>query len=368
MRLLDDTQRRDWLRLIRSENVGPTTFRRLVNRYGGAAAAIEALPELARRGGKQTIKVCSIAEAEREIAHVDRLGGSHVAAGENGYPPWLRHIEDAPPILCMMGELSLFERPCIAMVGSRNASAAGRKFTRQMSRELVEAGHVVVSGLARGIDTAAHEAALEGGTAAVIANGIDIVYPPENADLQRQIARQGALISEHPPAARPKAEHFPRRNRIISGISVGVVVVEATVRSGTLITARLAGEQGREVFAVPGSPLDPRAAGANRLIRQGATLVTGAGDVIEALAGIDPRAEPPGEGFLQDEPEYASDGSADSGAIHAQVIALLSPTPVFIDDIIAELKMPAAQVVAALLELEVAGRVTRMPGQRVALA
>lgn len=272
---LSRRQRLAWLRLIRSENVGPATFRALVNQFGGALAAIEALPALSRRGGRaHDIRLCSEAEAEAELEAAERLGASLVAIGEPGYPPALAEVDAPPPLLFVKGRIELAGFPIVAMVGARNGSAVGQKFTRQLATDLGLEGFVVASGLARGIDTAAHVASLERGTIAVLAGGIDIVYPPENEDLQRAIGEKGLLLSERSPGFAPRGKDFPRRNRLISGISLGVVVVEAAERSGSLITARLAGEQGREVFAVPGSPLDPRSAGTNNLLKQGAGLVT----------------------------------------------------------------------------------------------
>ena len=280
-------QRLAWLRLIRSENVGPATFRALVNEFGGAEAAIAGLPVLSRRGGRaHDIRLCTEAEAEAELARAESLGASLVALGEPGYPPALAHVEAPPPLLYIKGRADLAAIPIVAIVGARNGSAVGQKFTRQLASELGLEGFVIASGLARGIDTAAHRAALEHGTIAVLAGGIDVVYPPENEDLQQVIAERGLLISERSPGFSPRAQDFPRRNRLISGIALGVVVVEAAERSGSLITARLAGEQGREVFAVPGSPLDPRCAGTNNLLKQGAGLVTCSRDIVEALAPI----------------------------------------------------------------------------------
>ena len=272
---LSRAQRLAWLRLIRSENVGPATFRALVNEFGGAEAAIAALPMLSRRGGRaHAILLCTEDEAEAELERAESLGASLVAVGEPGYPPALAHVDAPPPLLYIKGRADLADFPILAIVGARNGSAAGQKFTRQLASELGLEGFVIASGLARGIDTAAHRTALEHGTIAVLAGGIDVVYPPENEDLQHAIGERGLLISERAPGFSPRGQDFPRRNRLISGISLGVVVVEAAERSGSLITGRLAGEQGREVFAVPGSPLDPRSAGTNNLLKQGAGLVT----------------------------------------------------------------------------------------------
>ncbi|MEM7192248.1 MAG: DNA-processing protein DprA, partial [Pseudomonadota bacterium] len=284
---LSDAQRLAWLRLLRSENVGPATFRALVNQFGGAEAAIEALPELSRRGGRaQAIQLCSIEDAEAELARARAIGAHLVAHGEPGYPPALAHVDASPPLIYVKGRLELAAMPMLAIVGARNGSAAGQKFTRQIAKALCLAGFAIASGLARGIDTAAHHASLEHGTIAVVAGGIDIVYPPENAELQEAIGTRGLIVSERMPGLKPRGKDFPRRNRLISGISLGVLVVEAAQRSGSLITARFAGEQGREVFAVPGNPLDPRATGTNNLLKQGATLVTEISDIVDALAPI----------------------------------------------------------------------------------
>src|SRR5512132_241283 len=282
--LLADAERRDRLRLIRSENVGPIAFRRLLDRIGTAAAALGALLELARRGGRRkAVRVCSAAEAEAEIAALATHGARLIVFGDLDYPPQLAAIEDAPAIFAVVGDAALASRPCIAVVGSRNASLNGRGLARDLACALGAAGFVVVSGLARGIDAEAHRGALATGTVAVLASGVDVCYPQENAELYSRIAEQGALVSEARPGMAPQARHFPRRNRVISGLCRGVLVVEANLRSGSLITARMAAEQGREVFAVSGSPLDPRARGCNDLIRQGATLTESVADVLAAL-------------------------------------------------------------------------------------
>src|SRR5579864_2032736 len=284
---LTDAERIDRLRLIRSDNVGPRTFRSLLHHCGSARAALERLPEFARRGGaSRSQRIPSEADARAELEACAKLGIGLVAPGENGYPPRLTELDDAPPLLGVRGAIDVLMRPMIAIVGSRNASAAGLKFAQVLARDLSDAGFVVVSGLARGIDQAAHRASIAGGTIAVLAGGHDKIYPPEHADLLDAILEHGGAISEMPLGHTPRAHDFPRRNRLISGASLGVIVVEAALRSGSLITARLAGEQGREVFAVPGSPLDPRAEGTNGLLKQGATLVTEAADVIAVLQPI----------------------------------------------------------------------------------
>jgi DNA processing protein len=261
---LTDEQRLDWLRLIRSPNIGPRTFRTLINHFGGARAALEALPSLARRGGASGApQICTRADAERELAAAEKLDVL-VALGEPRYPPRLQMIDDAPPLVGIRGQTAALEQPMVAIVGSRNASGAGMKFTQRIARELGEAGFAVVSGLARGIDAAAHRASLSTGTIAVLAGGQDRVYPAEHLDLLDDILSAGAALSEMPMGWEPRGRDFPRRNRLISGLALGVVIVEAAKRSGSLITARFALEQGREVFAVPGSPLDPRAEGTKR--------------------------------------------------------------------------------------------------------
>jgi DNA processing protein len=286
-----------------------------------------------------------------------------VVAGETGYPPLLYHIPGAPALLCVKGNLSIAELQAVAIVGARNASAGGRKFARQLSAELSEEGYLVVSGLARGIDTAAHESASHGRTAAVIAGGIDNIYPPENAELQKLIGENGLLLTEMLPGAVPRAEHFPRRNRIISGMSRAIIVVEAALRSGSLITARLAGEQGRDVFAVPGSPLDPRAEGTNKLIKEGATLLTGSAEVIESL-----RTEYTAIPKSFSEPEVPLEETAEASTSDRKlVLSLLSPAPIDVDDVIRESRLSAAVVLGILLEFELAGKVTRAAQQKVSL-
>ena len=366
---LNHHQRLAWLRLIRSENVGPATFRALVNEFGGAEAAIAALPLLSRRGGRSDIRLCTEAEAEAELEAAENLGASLVAIGEPGYPPALAQVDSPPPLLYAKGRLELADIPIVAIVGARNGSAVGQKFTRQIATDLALEGFVIASGLARGIDTAAHLATLEHGTIAVLAGGIDIVYPPENDDLQRAIGERGLLISERSPGFAPRGKDFPRRNRLISGISLGVVVVEAAERSGSLITARLAGEQGREVFAVPGSPLDPRSAGTNNLLKQGAGLVTCARDILEVLAPIlgRPPAPPPIELAAADEhrpPEPLPDIRQSEREL---IVGALGPSPVDIDELIRTTGIATRKVHIVLLELDLAGRLQRHGQQLVSL-
>ena len=287
---LTDEQRLDWLRLIRSQNVGPRTFRALINHFGGARPALEALPALARRGGSGgPPQIYSRDQAEREFEAAEKLDAAFIAVGEADYPPRLQTLDDAPPLLAVRGNRAVLAIPAVAIVGSRNASAAGLKITQRLALALSEAGFATVSGLARGIDAAAHRSSLDGGTIAVLAGGLDRLYPPEHAELLDAILPAGVAVSEMPFGWEPRARDFPRRNRLISGLSLGVVIVEAAKRSGSLITARLALEQGREVFAVPGSPLDPRAEGTNGLLKQGATPVTEAADIIYFRVAADHR-------------------------------------------------------------------------------
>jgi len=329
---LSDEQRLDWLRLVRSKNVGPRTFRTLVNYYGGARAALDALPDWARRGGATgPVRICTREEAEREIETSRRLGVTLVAMGEAEYPTRLRMIDDPPPLIGVRGKAAALQAPMVAVVGSRNASAAGVKFTQRIARELGEQGFVVVSGLARGIDAAAHRSSLATGTVAVLGGGHERIYPPEHADLLDSILPEGAAISEMPIHWEPRARDFPRRNRLISGLALGVVVVEAARRSGSLITARLALEQGREVFAVPGSPLDPRAEGTNGLIKQGAAVVTETADVLNVLRPILGRPlDLPAEEPESEPPPLAEPDSTE----RARILALLGPTPVSLDDLV----------------------------------
>jgi DNA processing protein len=364
---LTDQQRIDWLRLIRAENVGPRTFRALIAEYSTAARALARVSELARRGGRGDLRIPTREEAEAEIAAAARAGVRFVAIGEEEYPPLLRETDDAPPLLAVRGQLNVLTRPAVAVVGSRNASAAGARFAAVLARDLGLAGLLVVSGLARGIDSAAHRASVIDGTVAVLAGGADRVYPPEHAALAEEIVRSGALVSEMPMGWEPRARDFPRRNRIIAGMSLGVIVVEAAERSGSLITARLALEAGREVFAVPGSPIDPRAAGTNRLLKEGATLVSSAEDVIEALTPImgrpprPPMREQPME-TMSPAPDPADD------TLRARVAGLLGPTPVSVDELARAANAPAAAVQSVLLELELAGRLERHGASLVSLA
>ncbi|MBL8564443.1 MAG: DNA-protecting protein DprA [Hyphomicrobiaceae bacterium] len=364
--VLDHEQRVACLRLIRSDNVGPVTFRELVNHYGGADAALAALPELVRRGGgKGRARVTSRAEAERELERAGRTGAVPLFTIEPGYPRALAAIEAPPPLVYVRGDTTLLERSAIAVVGSREASAAGLKLTRLLTHGIAAAGYAIVSGLARGVDAVAHEAALASGTIAVVAGGVDVIYPPENDALQRAIAERGVVVSEMPPGFQPRAKDFPRRNRLIAALSLGVLVVEAARRSGTLVTARLAAELGREVFAVPGHPLDPRAEGTNHLLKRGATLATCADDVIDALRPISGLptgafAEGPPPVTLQPPPLPPPLIGDDD---RARVLAALGPAPCDLDALARASGLPARAIGIVLMELELAGRVTRHGGQ-----
>ncbi|WP_334161310.1 DNA-processing protein DprA [Phenylobacterium sp.] len=359
IRELSDAERRDWLRLARTENVGPVTFDQLIQRYGEADAALAALPELARRGGRTGgLKIASVADAEKELADGERLGARLIASCEPDFPQALAALDPPPPLIWTRGRVELLHRPSVAIVGARVASAAGQRFARGLAAELGQAGLVVVSGMARGIDGAAHEAALATGTVAVLGGGVDDVYPADHGELYARLIREGCVVSESEPGRTAVARDFPRRNRIISGLSQAVVVVEAELRSGSLITARLAAEQGREVLAVPGSPLDPRAKGCNDLIRQGAALCEGAEDVLRALEGL--------RGFREPDRRYLADpGPPPDDGLRDRVAALLSPTPVSRDEIVRAVGAPAPAVFAALVELSLAGRAELQPGGMV---
>jgi DNA processing protein len=361
---LTEPDRIDRLRLIRSDNVGPRTFRSLLNHFGDARTALERLPDLAQRGGAaRGGRICSEEDARAELIAAEKLGVSLVVPGEAAYPPRLATLDDAPPLLGVRGSPDVLIRPMIAIVGSRNASGAGLKFASQLARDLGDAGFVVISGLARGIDQAAHRATIPSGTVAVLAGGHDKIYPPEHGDLLAALLDHGGAISEMPLGHVPRARDFPRRNRLISGASLGVVVVEAAHRSGSLITARMAAEQGREVFAVPGSPLDPRAAGTNDLIKQGATLATEAADVINAVAPIMERPMTFGASEPDSEPLDFDAGESD----RTRITNLLGPAPVSLDDLIRMSGASPAVVRSVLLELELAGRLERQGGGMVSL-
>lgn len=373
-----DGERLAWLRLIRSERVGPITFFQLLERFGNARAALDALPELARRGGAaQPPRIATEEQARNEIERTEHAGGRLVLRCDSDYPVLLGEIADPPPVIAVIGGmgggldggLDIVSKPAVAVVGARNASANGARFTRQLAADLGQADLTVVSGLARGIDTAAHEGSLATGTVAVLGGGVDVVYPPENRALYDRIAERGAIIAEPPAGTEPRARHFPRRNRIIAGLAYATVVTEAARRSGSLITARMALEQGREVFAVPGFPGDPRAQGPNQLIKQGAQLCEGAHDIVTALtpqvgqpirrpdladSWADSRAEPPAES----DPGEAAEAR--------RIIAeKLSPAPVDLDELLRQTQLTPATLLTILLEMELAGRLTRHPGNRV---
>lgn len=368
MPALSPRERLDRLRLARSENVGPVTFQRLIERFGSAGTALEALPNLARQGGRRgPIRLCPEADAQREAETIERLGARLLVLGDEEYPAPLSAIADAPSVLSVLGDVALLSRPSVAMVGARNASAAGRRFARSLAEEIGQAGLVVVSGLARGIDTAAHEGALATGTVAVVAGGVDVVYPEENRTLHGRVADQGAVISEMPPGTEPIAALFPRRNRTISGLSLGTVVVEAALRSGSLITARQALDQGREVFAVPGSPQDPRARGANDLIRQGATLVEGVGDIVAVLGPAPGVPINRTLNHLNLKEDFSNAPPFDMDELRTKILTLLSPTPVAVDEIVRQCQLSPATVALVLLELELAGRLERHPGNQVSI-
>jgi DNA processing protein len=348
------------IRLIRSPSIGPVTYRQLIARFGSAEASLDAIPDLARRGGGHAPRLCSAADAERERARVEKLGARYLTLGQGLYPRLLAELDDAPPLLLAKGDLGLLDKGSVAIVGARNASAAACRFARGLARDLGRQGLVVVSGLARGIDSAAHDGALETGTIGVVAGGIDIFYPPENEARQTAMFEQGLVLAEMPPGTEPRARHFPYRNRIIAGLSAGTIVVEAAPRSGSLITARLAAEAGREVMAVPGSPLDPRARGCNQLIRDGATLIQDAADVVEAIAPMKTRvASPASEYEPADEP-------FDGEAVEA-VESLLGPSPVPVDEIIRLSGASSGAVQMALLEVDLGGRLDRHAGGKVSL-
>ncbi len=358
-----DAEKIACLRLIRTERVGPITYRHLLARYESAENAIDAIPEMASRGGKP-LKIASRANAERELETLSNFGADVLFLGDITYPKQLAAIDDAPPVLFTYGHSHLLNKDIIGMVGSRHASAAGVRFSAILASGLAEAGIIVCSGLARGIDGACHQASLSGGTIACIAGGLDNFYPKENRKLQEAIAAEGLIITEAPLGTRPTARHFPRRNRLISGVSLGIVVIEAAKRSGSLITARLAGEQGREVFAVPGSPLDPRAAGTNQLISNGAKLTQNVDDILDELASLRsrPLMDPTDLPLFQ-----AANSEGDYGEARRVILQLLAFTPVPIDEIVRQSDLPAGVVLSIILELELGGVAIRYSGNMVAL-
>jgi len=362
----------NWLRLLRSRRVGISTFFRLLKEHGTAQAALVALPEVARAAGVDAYKICPLPVVEQELRAARYAGAEPIAFGSPAYPAALAEIPDPPPILWAVGDTALLARPKVAIVGARNASSLGLRMARRLAGELGQKGQVVISGLARGIDTAAHQAALETGTIAVLASGVDVIYPNENTVLGEEIGRAGLRLSEAPMGASPQARHFPARNRIVSGLSRAVIVVEAAIRSGSLITAKTALDQGRDVFAVPGHPFDARASGCNMLIRDGATLVRGTGDVIEALeaqpeaevaaeAAQEPAPQPADETMrIPTQPEYRK--PHETAALHDRILDRLGPSPLAEDQLIRDLARPAAEITPELVTLEIEGRIQRQPG------
>lgn len=367
---LSDVEKLDWLQLIRTQNIGPITFHRLLAKYGNAAEALKALPELSRKAGRRApLRAADRNKTEEEVLEAERHGAQIIAACEPDYPQALAAIPDHPPLLFVRGHTSLFDKPAIAIVGARNASGVGRKMARTLAADLGAADIIVVSGLARGIDGAAHEASLETGAIAVVAGGVDVIYPPEHKDLTARLASQGAVISECRMGYQPTARDFPKRNRLIAGLSRGVVVVEAAAKSGTLITANFANDQGREVFAVPGSPLDPRCQGANRLIRDGATLVENAEDILEALASQNRGVkEGPRDLFgWADTSESDQYDEATLTSLREQLLEVLSFTPLHRDEILREMDAAPGLVADALLELTLCGEAAEHEGGRFSL-
>ncbi|WP_439650070.1 DNA-processing protein DprA [Gymnodinialimonas mytili] len=361
------------LRLIRSRRVGPATYLRLLSEHGSAAAALDALPEVAAAAGVKDYQACPEGVVQAELRAGKRAGARMICLGDPDYPDALAQVSDAPPVLWVKGHVGLMTRPCVALVGTRNASSLGARMARRLAADLGAAGYVVVSGLARGIDTLAHKAALPTGTIAVYAGGIDVTYPTENTDLAAEVAAQGLTVSEQPPGLQPQARHFPRRNRIVSGLSQGVIVVEAAARSGSLITARMAADQGRDVMAVPGHPMDSRASGGNILLRDGATLIRSAEDVIELLGQppslpdmLRPDLPPAATPRAPRAAPAATQAQAQAdGGLEGQIIAQLGATPVAEDQLIRDLGTSPRALAQALAVLEMSGRVTRSAGGMV---
>ncbi|MCV2888251.1 DNA-processing protein DprA [Ruegeria aquimaris] len=358
-----EEDRFSWLRLLRSRRVGPTTFRRLMHEHGTAQNALAALPEVARAAGVEGYEICPPGVVEAELKAAKAARARLLCLGDDDYPLHLAELSDAPPILWLIGDPALLRRPMIAMVGARNASSLGTRMARALAQDLGAAGYVVVSGLARGIDTAAHLAALPNGTIAVMAGGVDTIYPAENTHLAGDIARQGLRLSEQPMRLAPQARHFPRRNRIISGLAQAVVVVEAAAKSGSLITARDALDQGREVLAVPGHPFDARAAGCNMLIRDGAHLVRNAEDVIAALPALTaPEPQPDLCDLMQQPAPPPKRSLRETAALHSQILDRLGPSPVAEDQLIRDLAASPGEVAPVLVDLELEGRINRQAG------
>lgn len=376
---LSDHEKLDWLRLIRTNNVGPITFYKLIEQYDSASKALEALPELSRKGGrKKELIAPPLSQIEKELEALHKIGGDIICAADPLYPLALGATEDAPPVLSYIGDIHLTRAPCLAMVGARNASLNGRKFGLKLAKDLGQSGQIIVSGLARGIDTAAHEGAIDTGTIAVVAGGINVVYPRENQKLYDEIAQKGLIIAESPFGTEPIARHFPKRNRIVSGLSSGVVVIEASLRSGSLITARMAGEQGRDVYAVPGYPGDPRAEGPNKLIQDGATLIQKVDDIINALENYSGGKSLYDFNQKQTAALYAPANDFAAEQLPAQnektvenvrdiILQNISQMPLAVDELINACHLTIPEVQMALLELELAGRLQRLPGNRVAL-
>ncbi|WP_170351435.1 DNA-processing protein DprA [Ruegeria atlantica] len=356
-----EEDRFSWLRLLRSRKVGPATFRRLLREHGSAQNALAALPEMARAAGIKGYEICPPGVIEAELKAAKAANARLLCLGSADFPTALNDLSDAPPMLWAIGDVSVLRKPSIAMVGARNCSSLGARMARGLATDLGKQGYVVVSGLARGIDTSAHLAALNAGTVAVMAGGVDVTYPAENTDLARDIAQSGLRLSEQPMGVTPQARHFPRRNRIISGLAQAVVVVEAAAKSGSLITARDALDQGREVLAVPGHPFDARAAGCNLLIRDGATLVRSAEDVIEALP------EQQSELFETTVPEMTPEPVASGAALHREILARLGPSPIAEDQLIRDIAATAGEIGPALVDLELDGRIQRQPGGLLSL-
>ncbi|MCV6595802.1 MAG: DNA-processing protein DprA [Mangrovicoccus sp.] len=358
-----DEDRLSWLRLLRSKRVGISSFYKLMREFGSAPAALAALPGIAAAAGMRDYAPADLARAQGEMRAAARFGARMICYGAPEYPAALAEIDDAPPLFWAKGDLNLLQRPMVAMVGARNASGLGERTARKLASDLAEAGFVLVSGLARGIDTAAHHAALDHGTIAVLGGGVDVIYPKENKDLHGNIGKVGVLISEQPMGLAPQARHFPARNRIISGLARGLVVIEAAARSGSLITARNAGEQGREVMAVPGHPFDARASGCNMLIRDGANLVRHMEDILEVLGPAQSAASlPPEPDRSVDPPPLA----LDQAKLHSLILQRLGPSPIAEDQLMRDLGLPSGKLSPALLDLELNGRVTRQPGGLIA--
>jgi len=362
---LNENEKRDWLRLYRTENVGPVTFRQLLRKFGSANAALDALPSMAKRGGNRNFKLPPLSQIDAELLRIKKIGAKLIACREPDYPEALAATEDAPPLLIARGHTHLLGKRCIGIVGARNASLNGRKIAEGLARELGRQGIVIVSGMARGIDSAAHRGSLETGSVAVLAGGVDVVYPQENDALYAQLAESGCIVSEMPMGLEPFGKLFPRRNRIISGLSLGVVVVEAAMQSGSLITAKMALDQGREVFAVPGSPLDPRSTGTNDLLRQGAVFTEKAADILKHIHAP-PRllAEPPANDFDIQLPVIHEYDLADA---REKILENLTTSPVSVDELVRECHVSPSVVLTILLELELAGRIERQAGNKVIL-